>query len=210
MAMTLKPSVNLPSGEVRVSLDPKIQDIEIQKQVENKAKMGCNFSPTTKIEPLTGTNYPIWALKVGALLRGKKLFKCVISDPEPDIKDEVAWQIWSEKNDEAFGIIVTTLSDEQAGMFLDETKAKKVWEELKKIYTGNLEDKIIDIGLELKNIKMKHNESINEYMARAKNIASQSSSLGHQISQRELAFHVVRGIHPRLEKIAVVLRLEGT
>ncbi|UYV66039.1 hypothetical protein LAZ67_3006262 [Cordylochernes scorpioides] len=101
---------------------------------------------------------------------------------------------------------VTTLSDEQAGMFLDETKAKKVWDELKKIYTGNLEDKIIDIGLELKNIKMKNNESINEYMARAKNIASQSSSLGHQISQRELAFHVVRGIHPRLEKIAVVLR----
>ncbi|UYV62276.1 hypothetical protein LAZ67_1008425 [Cordylochernes scorpioides] len=87
--------------------------------------MDCNFSPTTKIEPLTGTNYPIWALKVGALLRGKKLFKCVISDPEPDVKDEVAWQIWSEKNDEAFGIIVTTLSDEQAGMFLDETKAKK-------------------------------------------------------------------------------------
>ncbi|UYV82668.1 hypothetical protein LAZ67_22000457, partial [Cordylochernes scorpioides] len=168
--------------------------------------MDCNFSPTTKIEPLTGTNYPIWALKVGALLRGKKLFKCVISDPEPDIKDEVAWQIWSEKNDEAFGIIVTTLSDEQARMFLDETKAKKVWDELKKIYTGNLEDKIIDIGLELKNIKMKNNESINEYMARAQNIASQSSSLGHQISQRELAFHIVRGIHPRLEKIAVVLR----
>ncbi|UYV79912.1 hypothetical protein LAZ67_18001028, partial [Cordylochernes scorpioides] len=176
------------------------------KVLFTRGKMDCNFSPTTKIEPLTGTNYPIWALKVGALLRGKKLFKCVISDPEPDIKDEVAWQIWSEKNDEAFGIIVTTLSDEQAGMFLDETKAKKVWDELKKIYMGNLEDKIIDIGLELENIKMKDNESINEYMARAKNIASQSSSLGHQISQRELAFHIVRGIHPRLEKIAVVLR----
>ncbi|UYV78766.1 hypothetical protein LAZ67_16002681 [Cordylochernes scorpioides] len=143
---------------------------------------------------------PGWRVRtvLGALLRGKKLFKCVISDPEPDIKDEVAWQIWSEKNDESFGIIVTTLSDEQAGM--------KVWDELNKIYTGNLEDKIIDIGLELKNIKMKNNESINEYMARAKNIASQSSSLGHQISQRELVFHIVRGIHPRLEKIAVVLR----
>ncbi|UYV77867.1 hypothetical protein LAZ67_15002623, partial [Cordylochernes scorpioides] len=189
-----------------VGIKAKVTDpIQDSPELKNKAKMDCNFSPTTKIEPLTGTNYPIWALKVEALLRGKKLFKCVISDPEPDIKDEVAWQIWSEKNDEAFGIIVTTLSDEQAGMFLDETKAKKVWDELKKIYTGKLEDKIIDIGLELKNIKMKNNESINEYMARAKNIASQSSSLGHQISQRELAFHIVRGIHPRLEKIAVVL-----
>ncbi|UYV76012.1 hypothetical protein LAZ67_13002147, partial [Cordylochernes scorpioides] len=185
----------IPQDAIRNLIDslPRRVAACIAVRVETKAKMDCNFSPTTKIEPLTGTNYPIWALKVGALLRGKKLFKCVISDPEPDIKDEVTWQIWSEKNDEAFGIIVTTLSDEQAGMLLDETKAKKVWDELKKIYTGNLEDKIIDIGLELKNIKMKNNESINKYMARAKNIASQSSSLGHQISQRELAFHIVRG-----------------
>ncbi|UYV69363.1 hypothetical protein LAZ67_6003328 [Cordylochernes scorpioides] len=103
--------------------------------------------------------------------------------------------------------------DEQAGMFLDETKAKKVWDELKKIYTGNLEDKIIDIGLELKNIKMKNNESINEYMARAKNIASQSSSLGHQISQRELAFHIVRGctthLSPHLDWMENVMPYES-
>ncbi|UYV84413.1 hypothetical protein LAZ67_X002051 [Cordylochernes scorpioides] len=98
-------------------------------------------------------------------------------------------------------------------MFLDETKAKKVWDELKKIYTGNLEDKIIDIGLELKNIKMKNNESINEYMARAQNIASQSSSLGHQISQRELAFHIVRGctthLSPHLDWMENVMPYES-
>ncbi|UYV76796.1 K02A2.6-like, partial [Cordylochernes scorpioides] len=126
-------SLNRPSSSRTGStFNPVVSDrldAEAHHQLPPEAKMDCNFSPTTKIEPLTGTNYPIWALKVGALLRGKKLFKCVILDPEPDIKDEVAWQIWSEKNDEAFGIIVTTLSDEQAGMFLDETKAKKSFRE---------------------------------------------------------------------------------
>ncbi|UYV65814.1 hypothetical protein LAZ67_3005530, partial [Cordylochernes scorpioides] len=127
-------------------------------------------------------------------------------DPEPDMEDKSSWEIWSDKNDEAFGIIITTLTNEQAGMFIGETNAKKVWDSLRKTYTGNLEDKIIDIGLELKDIKMKDNETVDEYITRAKNIAARSSSLGHQFPSRELSFHIVRGIHPRYENIAIVLR----
>ncbi|UYV70259.1 hypothetical protein LAZ67_7002299, partial [Cordylochernes scorpioides] len=157
-----------------------------------------NVLSQTKIEPLTGNNYQIWALKIGAVLRGRKLFKCVITDPEPDMEDKSSLEIWSDKNDEAFGIIITTLTNEQAGMFIGETNAKKVWDSLRKTYTGNLEDKIIDIGLELKNIRMKDNETVDEYITRAKNIAARSSSLGHQFTSRELSFHIVRGIHPSL------------
>ncbi|UYV82410.1 hypothetical protein LAZ67_21001978, partial [Cordylochernes scorpioides] len=130
----------------------------------------------------------------------------IFNDPEPDMEDKSSWEIWSDKNDEAFGIIITTLTNEQAGMFIGETNAKKVWDSLRKTYTGNLEDKIIDIGLELKDIKMKDNETVDEYITRAKNIAARSSSLGHQFTSRELSFHIVRGIHPRYENIAIVLR----
>ncbi|UYV79871.1 hypothetical protein LAZ67_18000944 [Cordylochernes scorpioides] len=120
------------------------------------AKMAeYNFLSQTKIEPITGTNYQIWALKIGAVLRGRKLFKCVISYPEPEMEDKSSWEIWSEKNYEAFGIIITTLTNEQTGMFRGETNAKREWDSLRKTITGNLEDKIIDIGLELKNIRMK-------------------------------------------------------
>ncbi|UYV74788.1 hypothetical protein LAZ67_12000984, partial [Cordylochernes scorpioides] len=118
---------------------------------------------------------------------------------KPDMEDKSSWEIWSDKNDEAFGIIITTLTNEQAGMFIGKTNAKKVWDSLRKTYTGNLEDKIIDIGLELKNIKMKDNETVDEYITRAKNIAARSSSLGHQFPSREFSFHIVRGIHPRFE-----------
>ncbi|UYV62882.1 PPAP2A [Cordylochernes scorpioides] len=44
---------------------------------------------------------------------------------EPDMEDKSSWEIWSDKNDEAFGIIITTLTNEQAGMFIGETNAKK-------------------------------------------------------------------------------------
>ncbi|UYV81528.1 hypothetical protein LAZ67_20001451, partial [Cordylochernes scorpioides] len=130
---------------------------------------------------------------------------------ELDMEDKSSWEIWSDKNDEAFGIIITTLSNEQAGMFIGETNAKKVWDSLRKTYTGNLEDKIIDLGLELKNIKMKDNKTADEYITRAKNIAARSSSLGHQFTSRELSFYIVRVIHPniRIKGNSVIFNKNG-
>ncbi|UYV77939.1 hypothetical protein LAZ67_15002938 [Cordylochernes scorpioides] len=80
----------------------------------------------------------------------------------------------------------------EAGIFIGETNAKTVWDELKRIHTGNIEDKIIDIGLEMKNIQMRNNEGIEAYITRARNIASRSANLGQPISPREMVYHVVR------------------
>ncbi|UYV70659.1 hypothetical protein LAZ67_8000192, partial [Cordylochernes scorpioides] len=164
-----------------------------------------------RIEPLTSSNYHIWALKISAILRSKKLFKKVIESPKPnhgmvDSKEEEFFKEWEDKNDEAFGIIIVNLSPEQAGIFIGETNATTVWDELKRIHTGNIEDKIIDIGLELKNIQMRNNEGIEAYITRARNIASRSANLGQPISPREMVYHVVRGLLPKFENIAAVLR----
>lgn len=168
----------------------------------------------SRVELLTDKNYFVWALKVRALLRARKLFKEVIENPEPptsanlETPEGKARQIWESKNDEAFGILIMTISEEQAGQFLVETKAKNLWEELRKLHEGNAQDRKIDIGLELKNIRMQSNESVSEYITRAKNIASRSATLGYPIELREVSYHVVRGIHPKLEKVATVLRTQ--
>ena len=168
----------------------------------------------SRVELLTDKNYFVWALKVRALLRARKLFKEVIENPEPptlanlETPEGKVRQIWESKNDEAFGILIMTISEEQAGQFLVETKAKNLWEELRKLHEGNAQDRKIDIGLELKNIRMQSNESVSEYITRAKDIASRSATLGYPIEQREVSYHVVRGIHPKLEKVATVLRTQ--
>ncbi|UYV84588.1 hypothetical protein LAZ67_X002732, partial [Cordylochernes scorpioides] len=51
--------------------------------------------------------------------------RACLSLTEPDMEDKSSREIWSDKNDEAFGIIITTLTKEQAGMFIGETNAKK-------------------------------------------------------------------------------------
>ncbi|UYV76607.1 hypothetical protein LAZ67_14001436 [Cordylochernes scorpioides] len=60
-------------------------------------------------------------------------------------------------------------------------------------------DKINEYILEpdMEDIKMKDNETVDEYITRAKNIAARSSSLGHQFTSRGLSYHIIRGIHPR-------------
>lgn len=113
-----------------------------------------------KVEALTGTNYQVWALKVSAILRSRKLYRAVIEGVEPaegqsGSNEAKARELWETKNDEAFGIIVLNLSSEQAGMFIGETRARHVWEELEIIHTGTVEDKRIDIGLELKTREVK-------------------------------------------------------
>ena len=170
--------------------------------------------PFSKIEPLNDKNYYVWALKVSAVLRARKLFAEVIEGeeplrgPNPESEAGKKRLKWETKNDEAFGILVTTLSDAQAGQFLTENKAKTVWEVLKRTHAGKAEDRRIDIALELKNITMQKNESVVEYIIRAKSIASRSASIGHPFEDRELSYHVVRGVHSRFEKVAVVLRAQ--
>lgn len=72
------------------------------------------LTQTNKIEPLTDDNYYVWALKVSAILRNRKLYKDIIEREEPDTSAGIVREQWENKNDEAFGIIVLTLSNEQA------------------------------------------------------------------------------------------------
>ncbi|KAK2577043.1 hypothetical protein KPH14_000894 [Odynerus spinipes] len=145
----------------------------------------CNIVPTGRIEPLTNKNYYVWSLKVDALLRSKKLYKEVIEADEPPVVENPESEAgkrrlkWEALNNEAFSFIILTLSAEQA-----------------------------DIGLELKNLQMGTHETVQEYITRAKNIVSRSAALGQLITDRELTFHIVRGLNAKFERIASVLRAQ--
>lgn len=168
----------------------------------------------SRIEPLTGNNYYTWALKVGAVLKSRRLFKPIIEGNgipnigTPGSVEQNARDKWEEQNDDAFGIIILTLAPEQAAQFINETNAKKVWEELKNTYAGNIEDRKIDIQMELKNLKMGENENVDSYLTRAKCVSSKSASLGHVVPIRELVFHIVRGLNRKMEGIAAILRTQ--
>lgn len=76
------------------------------------------LAQANKIESLIDDNYYVWALKVSAILRNRKLYKEIIEGEEPALTAGAVREAWEAKNNEAFGIIILTLSSEQAGQFI--------------------------------------------------------------------------------------------
>ena len=138
-----------------------------------------NYISLSKIDLLTRTNYHFQKLKVSAVLRSKKLYKAVIEDDEiSEDRDMDKRTAWEKQNDEAFGIFIVTLLEDKASLFISETKAKAVWNELQRIHAGNIEDQRIDTALELKNIQMGNSELVDAYIMRTRSLATKSATLG--------------------------------
>ncbi|GBM75162.1 hypothetical protein AVEN_110762-1 [Araneus ventricosus] len=74
------------------------------------------------------------------------------------------------------------LSNEQALQFASDHNAKIY--KIKSTFTGLAEDRKIDANDELKNLRLKSNESANDYIDGARGIATKCHSLGLDVSPR--------------------------
>ncbi|GFT86512.1 retrovirus-related Pol polyprotein from transposon TNT 1-94 [Trichonephila clavipes] len=116
------------------------------------------------IPDLNGTNYFIWELKMKSALSLKRLVPLILEEKPEDLtrKDEMDW---ITKNSDAIAYIKLSLADEQALQFAAEDNAKVLWDKIRATYIGEGEDRKIDAGNELKNIRRKN---VADYIARAR------------------------------------------
>ncbi|GBM15073.1 Retrovirus-related Pol polyprotein from transposon TNT 1-94 [Araneus ventricosus] len=132
------------------------------------------------VSELTGSNYFIWSLKSQAALSLKWL-------------DSVMTQMKPE------GLSLTVRCRKYA---------KILWDKIKSTFTGQAEDRKIDAGNELKNLQINSNESANDYIARARGIATKCHSLGLDVSPRELAYYTVHGLKGKFVKVRLILKTQ--
>ncbi|GBN69533.1 Retrovirus-related Pol polyprotein from transposon TNT 1-94, partial [Araneus ventricosus] len=97
---------------------------------------------------------------------------------------------------------------EQALQFAAENNAKILWDKIKSTFTGQTEDRKIDAGNELKNLQINSNELANDYIARARGIATKCYSLGLDVSPRELVYYTVRGLKGKFVKVRDILKTQ--
>ncbi|GFX15248.1 retrovirus-related Pol polyprotein from transposon TNT 1-94 [Trichonephila clavipes] len=159
------------------------------------------------IPDLNGTNYFISELKMKAVLRLKRLDSLILNEKPEDLtrKDEMDW---ITKNSDAIAYIKLSLADEQALQFATEDNAKVLWDKIRATYIGEGEDRKIDAGNELKNIRMKNGETVADYIARARGISTKCHSLGLDVSPRELVYHTVRGLNGKFSKVHDILKTQ--
>nr|GBN20086.1 Retrovirus-related Pol polyprotein from transposon TNT 1-94 [Araneus ventricosus] len=159
------------------------------------------------VPELTGTNYFIWSLKMQAALSLKRL-DSVTTQMKPEGLSEKDALEWEQKNSDAVAYIKLSLSDEQALQFAAENNAKILWDKIKSTFTGQTEDRKIDAGNELKNLQINSNESANDYIVRARGIATKCHSLGLDVSPRELVYYTVRGLKGKFAKVRDILKTQ--
>ncbi|GFU44233.1 retrovirus-related Pol polyprotein from transposon TNT 1-94 [Trichonephila clavipes] len=113
---------------------------------------------------------------------------------------------WITKNSDAIAYIKLSLADEQALQFAAEDNAKVLWDKIRATYIGEGEDRKIDVGNELKNIRMKNGETVADYIARARGISTKCHSLGLDVAPRELVYHTVRELNGNFSKVRDILK----
>lgn len=157
---------------------------------------------------LTADNYFHWRVKMESVLQLKRLVRVLtvdrpVGDEKRKEKDE-----WDEKNADAIACIRLSLGDSQLLQFANEINAKQLWTRLHDTYAGPAEDRAIDAGEELRNIKMTDKETASEYVSRARGLAIKCSSAGINVSERQLTYNVVRGLHNKFNQIKEILKTQ--
>ncbi|GFW48111.1 retrovirus-related Pol polyprotein from transposon TNT 1-94 [Trichonephila clavipes] len=137
-------------------------------QIANDERSGLSPSQTENSVPSALTNrLEEINLRVGRLQEASSVTARKTEDKPEDLtrKDEMDW---ITKNSDAIAYIKLSLADEQALQFAAEDNAKVLWDKIRATYMGEGEDRKIDAGNELKNIRMKNGETVADYIARAR------------------------------------------
>lgn len=130
----------------------------------------------------------------------------VISCDRATTGDDRKKDEWDEKNADAVASIRLSLSDGLMLQFANETNAKQLWKTINDAFAGPAEDRAIDVGEELKNIKMGDGEIASDYISRARGLSVKCTSAGLNISERQLVYNVVRGLHNKFGQIREILK----
>ncbi|UYV83708.1 hypothetical protein LAZ67_23002187 [Cordylochernes scorpioides] len=112
-----------------------------------------------------------------------------------------------EANREAYSLIILSLSDDLTIIFRGDKRAKRIWYDIKKRFEGSLENKRIDLMLDLARLKLNPNENVNMYIVRAQKLAQEITQLGKTVTERELVRYIVEGLTPNFDTIAAALSI---
>ncbi|UYV71200.1 hypothetical protein LAZ67_8002150 [Cordylochernes scorpioides] len=166
---------------------------------------GIKIQHTTPYHPqsnekLSDKNYLIWANRIESELRGLKLWRRIIEGKEiekpqeTDKKFNEKVKIWDDDNAIARNVMNRTMNDTQILKYSSERSAKRLWYSIKEEMASKNEDMQMKNRIELSKLRMKEDETVDDYLNRAVIIKSKSIQAGDEIKDRELICFVLEGL----------------
>lgn len=146
--------------------------------------MATDSVSTVRIEKLDTDNYGIWRQKMKALLLSKELWSVIDGDDSEDKK----------KSNQVMGLLLLHVSDFHLGLADEVATAKGLWDKLESTFKAKFMARRLLLRQQLNSLRKESTESITEYVARAKSIASELEAVGHKPEASELALPVLSGL----------------
>lgn len=148
---------------------------------------------------LTAANYTLWAIRMKILLKVHEAWE-VVEQGTDDIK----------KNDIAIALIVQPIPETLVLQLGDLDNSKKLWEAIKAHYMGAdrvREARLQTLMSEFDRLKMKDNDSIDDFVGKISEIAAKKSALGESIEESKMVKKFLTSL-PRKKFIHIVASIE--
>ncbi|KAF5775031.1 putative RNA-directed DNA polymerase [Helianthus annuus] len=139
-------------------------------------------SMSFQVPVLTPTNYPVWAVKVKAIMDANGVWETVeprALGAEPDEK----------KAKQALAFLFQAIPEEMVLQMASYTDPKQVWDGLKTRYLGVdrvRAARLATLRRELENMRMKEGEAVDDFVVKLNGIASKVRSLGYELEEVDL------------------------
>ncbi|UYV62445.1 hypothetical protein LAZ67_2000623 [Cordylochernes scorpioides] len=142
-------------------------------------------------------------MKIEALLDSRDIFDNVINNPKStkDDKNGDAFNEWTKKNKQALGIIILSLSSDQAIAYKGIKNAQELWNAIKLRYEGEAEYKSMNLMLDLTRLEKKYDESIEGYLTRSQGISRQLIEMGKAITDKEIIRYILEGLPDKYNNV---------
>ena len=160
-------------------------------------------SKTTKrkIEKFNGTDYPLWSLLMKNVLRELELAKYIgIATTDANYK--------KNEDEQALAEIQFALEKPQLRAIMTCKTTKEAWDKLKAKYLHSSESNLVFLKNQFLSLKMKSDETIQEFIGRIDEMAERLSALGDEVKEVDKALILTRGV-PDSYKMTVVALQES-
>ena len=191
--------INLCSSYTKLHVVSELRSIMSDIVAVTEKVKGGGGPSSIKCPMLSATNYTVWAVRMKITLRVHKVWEAVETELSND-----------EKNDMALALLFQSIPENLTLQVGELESAKQVWEAIKTRHVGAervREARLQTLNSEFERLKMKDNESIDDFGGKLSELASKSASLGATIEEAKIVKKFLMSL-PRKKYIHIVASLE--
>ena len=117
-----------------------------------------------------------------------------MTNSEGTLQENPLYQQWISRDQGLLTLINSTLSPTALYLVVGQTIAHGVWSILEKHYTSASRSNILNLKMDLHNIKKETNDSVNTFLQKVKDARDRLAAMGVQIDNEEILHIVLKGL----------------